>query len=174
MNNWRRKLHNSGYQTIFMVGFLLLVAVASGLDLFWDLSLGFSAIHLLQELMLLLMALAGLIWMAIRFTKNQKEVQRLQEELESSRMLASQQSEAMKDAKRRMADVIHDQFQSWQLTSSEKEVGLLMLKGLTFREAAVVRSVAEKTIRQQASSIYEKSGLSGRHEFAGWFLEDLF
>ena len=37
---------------------------------------------------------------------------------------------------------------------------------------ADLRSTLEKTVRQQASSIYQKAGVSGRHAFAAWFLED--
>jgi len=51
-------------------------------------------------------------------------------------------------------------------------VALLLLKGLSFEEIASVRDTKEKTVRQQASSIYRKSGLNGRHEFAAWFFED--
>ena len=46
------------------------------------------------------------------------------------------------------------------------------MKGLTFKENATVRETREKTVRQQASTIYAKSGLEGRHAFAAWFLED--
>jgi len=31
----------------------------------------------------------------------------------------------------------------------------------------------EKTVRQQASAIYSKAGLSGRHAFSAWFIEEL-
>jgi DNA-binding NarL/FixJ family response regulator len=39
--------------------------------------------------------------------------------------------------------------------------------------AATVRGVGETTVRQQSRAIYRKSGLSGRHELAAFFLEDL-
>jgi hypothetical protein len=35
------------------------------------------------------------------------------------------------------------------------------------------RSTQEKTVRQQASSIYKKAGVSGRHAFSAWFIEDI-
>lgn len=38
------------------------------------------------------------------------------------------------------------------------EIAWLMLKGYSFKEIAALREVKEKTIRQQASSIYSKSG----------------
>ena len=60
----------------------------------------------------------------------------------------------------------------WGLTKSEQEVAMLLLKGLSFREISEVRDTKEKTVRQQASSIYVKANVDGRHEFAAWFLED--
>jgi DNA-binding CsgD family transcriptional regulator len=36
-----------------------------------------------------------------------------------------------------------------------------------------LRGTAEKTIRQQASAIYKKAGVAGRHVFSAWFMEDL-
>ncbi len=69
--------------------------------------------------------------------------------------------------------VIHDQFASWGLSTSEREVALLLIKGLSMKEIAALRGVKEKTIRHQATSIYAKSGSTGRHELAAHFIEDL-
>ncbi len=68
---------------------------------------------------------------------------------------------------------IDRQLHQWALTTAEKEVALLLLKGLSLKEIAFIRGVAEKTIRAQATVIYEKSGLNGRSELAAFFLEDL-
>ncbi len=65
------------------------------------------------------------------------------------------------------------QFDRWGLSPSEKEVALLLIKGLSMREIATLRDVREKTIRQQATGIYAKSGYAGRHELAAHFVEDL-
>ena len=59
-----------------------------------------------------------------------------------------------------------------QVTTSEKDVGWLLSKGLSLKEIAAIRETLEKTVRQQASSIYKKAGLSGRHAFSAWFIED--
>ena len=50
---------------------------------------------------------------------------------------------------------------------------IMMLKGLSFREIAELRETREKTVRQQASSVYRKSGVTSRNELAAWFFEDL-
>jgi DNA-binding CsgD family transcriptional regulator len=66
------------------------------------------------------------------------------------------------------------QFQQWNLTAAEREVGLLMLKGLSHKEIAALRATTEATVRQQAQSIYRKANLPGKTAFSAFFLEDLF
>ena len=69
--------------------------------------------------------------------------------------------------------VMRDQFAQWGLSPSESEIALLLIKGLSMKEIAEARRVKEKTIRQQATSVYAKSGYAGRHELAAHFIEDL-
>jgi len=69
--------------------------------------------------------------------------------------------------------VMRNQFFRWGLSPSESEVALLLIKGLSMREISEARQVKEKTVRQQATSIYAKSGYAGRHELAAHFIEDL-
>jgi DNA-binding CsgD family transcriptional regulator len=68
---------------------------------------------------------------------------------------------------------IEAQFARWGLTPAEKQVALLLLKGLGHKEAAHVLDRSERTIRQHAVAVYRKSGLAGRAELAAFFLEDL-
>lgn len=66
------------------------------------------------------------------------------------------------------------QFADWGMTSAEREIGLLMLKGLSHKEVATLRGTSEATVRQQAQSIYRKADLPGKTAFSAYFLEDLF
>lgn len=68
---------------------------------------------------------------------------------------------------------IESQFSLWNLTEAEREVALLLLKGLSSKEIAQVRAVSDRTIREQARSIYAKAGLNGRTALSAFFLEDL-
>ncbi len=68
---------------------------------------------------------------------------------------------------------IDEQFSRWNLTEAEREVALLLLKGLSSKEVATVRAVSERTVREQARSIYAKTGLTGRAGLSAFFLEDL-
>ena len=72
-----------------------------------------------------------------------------------------------------MLAVINDQFKHWDLSDSEADVALLLIKGLSMKEIAEVRGVKEKTVRTQAASIYAKSDQAGRHELAAYFIQDL-
>jgi DNA-binding CsgD family transcriptional regulator len=65
------------------------------------------------------------------------------------------------------------QLEDWGLTHAERDVALMLLKGLSLRDIASLRGASEATTRQHASSVYRKSGLSGRTEFAAYFLETL-
>ena len=66
------------------------------------------------------------------------------------------------------------QFRHWGMTAAERDVGLLILKGLNHKEIAALRGTSEATVRQQAQSIYQKAELPGKTAFSAYFLEDLF
>lgn len=72
-----------------------------------------------------------------------------------------------------LASEIDRQFDTWLLTGAEREVGMLMLKGLSHKETASVRGTSEATVRQQARSVFQKSKLPGKAAFSAYFLEDL-
>src|SRR5262245_60225642 len=72
-----------------------------------------------------------------------------------------------------LGDAIDEQFSRWNLTDAEREVALLLLKGLSVKEIAAVRATSERTIRAQAASLYTKAGLTGRAALSAFFLEDL-
>ena len=72
-----------------------------------------------------------------------------------------------------LGEAIDAQFSRWNLTEAEREVALLLLKGLSLKEVAAIRATTERTIRAQARSIYSKAGLTGRAALSAFFLEDL-
>jgi DNA-binding CsgD family transcriptional regulator len=72
-----------------------------------------------------------------------------------------------------LGKAIDEQFSRWNLTEAEREVALLLLKGLSNKEIAPVRAASERTVREQARPIYSKAGLTGRAALSAFFLEDL-
>ena len=72
-----------------------------------------------------------------------------------------------------LSRAIATQLQTWGLTGAEADVAGLMLKGLAHKEIAALRQCSEATVRQHATMIYRKSGLTNRAQLTAFFLEDL-
>ncbi|NCN40516.1 hypothetical protein GW916_04635 [bacterium] len=138
-----------------------------------DYKVGADKVHLLVELALALAASIGFVLVVKdSFEKekalNQSRLQNLEKEKEAEKW----RKESLKYI-HGLSLAIDKQLESWQLTQAEKEVALLLLKGLSLKEIADVRSTTEKTARAQSGVIYSKSGLAGRSELSAFFLEDL-
>jgi DNA-binding NarL/FixJ family response regulator len=156
----------------YLIAILLLVVGASAVDLYADLAHGASGQHILKEALVVALALVGISWLLRGLRRQRARIALLRDELEQARNAPTTASEYVLSARRQLGEVISKQFDEWGLSTSEKEVGLLLLKGLSLKEIASLRETLEKTVRQQASSIYKKAGVSGRHAFAAWFIED--
>ncbi len=128
--------------------------------------------HLSLELGVILISISGIIFLLLEVWQRQRQIEQLRQQLTTTRVHLDEVHEKVKQASRQYAKVIQEQFMQWDLTGSEKEVAMLLLKGLSFEEIALLRATKEKTVRQQASSIYRKSGLNGRYALAAWFFED--
>jgi DNA-binding CsgD family transcriptional regulator len=109
-----------------------------------------------------------------RVTRQQREEQaRVIRDLELARAQGQRWRAEARTILNGLGEAIEAQFTRWSLTEAEREVALLLLKGLSHREIATVRAVSERTVREQARSIYAKAGLTGRASLSAFFLEDL-
>ncbi|MGJ0427927.1 helix-turn-helix transcriptional regulator [Methylobacter sp.] len=152
----------------------LFVFVLITLDLLGDYRDGVAWIHLLAELLILILSLTGIVYFGrLYYQFAQAKINLLTQDLALANQQAQQWREANRELIAGLAVQIQKQFDSWQLTPAEAEVGLLMLKGLSHGEIAHVRNASERTIRDQARAIYRKSGVTGRTELSAFFLEDL-
>ncbi len=110
----------------------------------------------------------------IRITAQQREQQlTVIRDLEIARLQGQRWRTQARSLLNGLGDAIDEQFTRWSFTDAEREIALLLLKGLSLKEAATVRATSERTIRAQAQSLYNKAGLSGRAALAAFFLEDL-
>lgn len=159
-------------ESVLMV-VLFLVVSASGFDLYMDLSHGASFSHIAKEAVIVVLASLAVSWILLEQRQQNKEIKLLKQELAGVDKSHAVMSNYVQSMRKQLSGVIAKQFADWQLTASEKEIGWLLLKGLSLKEIAVLRDTLEKTVRQQASSIYKKAGVSGRHAFSAWFIEDL-
>lgn len=120
----------------------------------------------------LLVTTSLLLFMQHRQRRDRKVQERLSESLADAleaRRLAEAQTEA------KLASIsahVERDFLRWGLSDAERDIGWLLLKGLSFKEIASLRSRSERTVRQQAGAIYAKAGLANRSELAAWFMED--
>jgi len=163
-------LYIKEFLAIVILGLVVALNLA---DVLYDYREGAAAAHLISEGLLTLLSFSLIGGLGLSVWRQSRDNRRLKRELaESAARAAAQPPAEMQAARHHLAVMTEKQFEAWELTQTEKEVAMLLLKGLSFKEIASVRDTLEKTVRQQASSIYRKSGLSGRHEFAAWFIED--
>ncbi len=150
------------------------IALLIGADVISDYRSGANPAHLLFEVCVMALALAGIagLWSQVR--SGRRYAGQLRVDLAAARGEAERFRSEAREALRGLGEAIDDQFERWGLTPAEREVGLLLLKGLSHKEAAQVRNTTETTIRQQALAIYRKAGLRNRSELSAFFLEDLF
>jgi DNA-binding NarL/FixJ family response regulator len=113
------------------------------------------------------------LFLSRELLKERKHMAGLNKKYAGIQLQLKDANQKLKDGKKSFHQVIQWQFTEWKLSPSEQDVALLVLKGLSFKEIAALRETKEKTVRQQATSIYSKTGLNGRHEFAAWFFEDM-
>lgn len=152
---------------------LALVTMLVSIDIYTDSQEGVVFWHLAIESLIGLASLFG-IFLLVRGTFTLKR--RLNMEIENFSAY-KQDADAWRRKSKKYIDglalAIDQQLTKWHLTAAEKEVAFLLLKGFSLKEISNIRNTSEKTARVQSTSIYTKSGLSGRSELSAFFLEDL-
>jgi DNA-binding CsgD family transcriptional regulator len=150
-----------------------LVAALVGLDAAGDTRAGGSAGHVLLELAIMVVALAGTVLLWVQLFTARRRAHALQRDLVRAEADLVRFRAESQDHLRGLAVAIDRQLARWSLSAAEREVALLLLKGLTHKDIAALRDTSERTVRQQSLAVYRKAGLAGRAELAAFFLEDL-
>mgnify|MGYP001819812294 CR=1 FL=1 len=122
------------------------------------------------------LAIVSVLLLAGLFYQRQLSLRReqgLKEAYEKATGKAMLHTEELERALTNIHDHIARQFDDWNLTVAEREIALLLLKGLKLRSIAEARGTSERTVRQQAQAIYRKARLEGRFELAAYFIEDV-
>ncbi|UTP73411.1 LuxR C-terminal-related transcriptional regulator [Alteromonas sp. LMIT006] len=152
---------------------LILIILFKLGDLYVDFANQVETHHLFQEGILILLSSSIFIFLIRDIRQRSKQAQLLAQQLKVSKARSDSLSKKVIETKAQFFNAIAEQFEQWGLTSTEKEVALLLVKGLSNFEIAEVRGKSEKTISHQASAIYKKAGVTGRHELAALFFEEL-
>jgi DNA-binding CsgD family transcriptional regulator len=154
-------------------GVLLLIAAVLCVDYLRAPATRDVRLHAAIELALMAVAVVAATIFWSRFLAIRRRERRLLGDLDEARAEADKWKRDAGDLLRGLGAAIDAQFDRWQLSAAEREVALLLLKGLAHKEIADLRHTTEKTVRQQGLAVYRKAGLSGRAELAAFFLEDL-
>ena len=161
-----------------LVGFLLVVVVGGITDIVLDRPATWFSLHIAVELGMVLISLSFAVFIFRGWRRSQLAL-RSASLAATTKALAERQAE--RDAWRAHAEqalagfgvAIDQQFSAWQLTRAEREVALLLLKGLGHKQAAAELGRSERTVRQQAVDVYRKAGVQSRSELAAFFLTDI-
>lgn len=161
------------YRQILVAGFIVLAFCVSVIQIIREFAAGETLSMMTDDLLMLVVSTLVMLVLCYEYFAHRRMLNELREQLDKSRgQLTAIDEDAPKIA-RQYREVMQKQFDIWQLTESEQDVVIGLLKGLSFREVAELRGTREKTVRQQAVNVYKKAGVSGRNELAAWFFEDL-
>ncbi len=154
--------------TFFTTMFVLFAIVDVVLD---TLEHGEIDLHIIIEAIMLGAALVSLIllWSGfqVRLRRGADSLQRTQREFAEFRSRHADSIEGMRQA-------MQDQFERWKFSETEKRIADALIRGYSLKQIAGLHDKSERTVRNQTTVIYEKSGMTGRSDLAAFFLADLF
>lgn len=152
---------------------LFLIGAAAATDIWSDSRTNTQIYHLIVEGLIASASLTGAIILSLGFRRAQRKVTQLETEVARVSEDALRWKEESGRHVEGLSRMIDEQLERWKLSPAEKEVALLLLKGLSHKEIAKIRNTSEASARQQAYAVYQKSGLTGRTDLSAFFLEDL-
>ncbi|HEX9166430.1 MAG TPA: helix-turn-helix transcriptional regulator [Gemmatimonadales bacterium] len=150
------------------------LAVVGGIaDLVLDRPESLLTPHVLFEVTLILIGLATSVYLVRGWIRARASLS------EARRSLAERQAERdawranAEKALQGLGEEVARQFEQWGLSPAERDTALMLLKGFSLKQIASLSGRSERTVRQHAVAVYDKSGLAGRAELSGFFLGDL-
>jgi DNA-binding CsgD family transcriptional regulator len=149
------------------------IAGLIAVDLISDASAGIELKHVLLEGLVLGLAVAGVAVLWRTALRARRQIQTLRGEISAWRVEAERWRTESRALLQGLGVAMEQQFERWELSPAEREVALLLVKGLSLNEIARLRTTSERTARQQSQAVYRKAGLAGRAELSAFFLEDL-
>jgi DNA-binding CsgD family transcriptional regulator len=161
---------SAGWRYGILIGAFTLIGVLAGADLLIDSEEGVSGAHVFAEAAVVVIAIAAAAWLIRGLLLRTRELDLRLASSDESAQAWRKEAETLLLG---LGASIDRQFGRWRLSVAEKEVALLLLKGLAHKDIARMRGISEATARQQATAVYRKAGVEGRNDLAAFFLEDL-
>ena len=158
---------------LILVVALASIIVGGTIDLVMDQPQDWLSFHVIFETSMIAGALvmATTLWMG--WARSARSVEELRRSLEARREERDAWRSSAEHALEGMGRAIDSQFEIWELTPSERDVALMLLKGYSHKLIAKETDRSPQTVRQHAAAVYRKAGLAGRAELSAFFLEDL-
>lgn len=129
--------------------------------------------HAAFELFSIVVAMAAAVFLWLGWWNAAQTVKAVRRSLENRQAERDAWRERARRALNGLGAAIDDRFTAWGLTPTEREVALFLLKGHSHKKIGELTGRRERTVRQHAVTVYQKSGLAGRAELAAFFLGDL-
>lgn len=161
------------FENLVVISFLS-IAFLLAVDIYDDINHGSDLTHVLLEGGALTLSIGMAMALFLQFVRKMNERQGKYKE--SLRQITEDRDEWKKRSEQYIAGLgraIDEQFQKWKLSAAEKDIGLFILKGFSHKEIAELRKTSERTVRQQAASLYGKAGVENKTQLSAFFLDDL-
>lgn len=152
---------------------LLVIIVGGAIDLAFDAPESLLSAHVIYEVSLILVALAMTVAISRGWMLAERSLVETRHVLQASGAERDAWRERAQMALEGLGRAVDGQFHEWGLTPAEREIALLLLKGNSHKAIAGSTARSERTVRQHAVTVYQKSRLGGRAELAAFFLGDL-
>lgn len=157
-----------------LIAVVLLVAIVGGaVDLILDAPDTLLSVHAVYELTLIAASATAMFFLWRGWFRAEHSLSEMKHAVEEHRAERDAWRASAESALAGFGKAIEERFSAWGLTAAESEVALLLLKGRSHKEIAYQTDRSERTVRQHAVSVYQKSKLGGRAELAAFFLDDL-
>lgn len=153
---------------------VLVIAIAGGaIDLYFDAPDTWWSVHVFYEVALIAVEVAASVVLWRGWRRSRHMLVETRHVLETHDVEHAMWRASAEAALNGFARAIDERFSRWALTPTEREIALRLLKGHSHKQIAFETGRSERTVRQHAVAIYQKSGLGGRAELSAFFLDDL-
>ncbi len=110
--------------------------------------------------------LAGVLGLLLGFVLGVMALRRLRKEV-------SDVNSKLRVASQGFFDLVQDEFTRWQLSPSERDIAMFILKGMSNTEIADITGKKQGTIKAQCNAVFRKTGLANRSQLTSYFIEIL-